>query len=163
MNGGGGDVVKPTAWLHVLQQLPMSMSFHAAATGLYAQDLFPDDFNNITTHLLSNNNKTDTVINTISNATTIISILEPTTTTIINDLIIDWRHPALAILMAVLCITTVAGNCLVVLAVCTKKYLRNPTGYLIVSLAFADLIVGLVVMPLNSLFEMTRHVWLLGK
>uniref|UniRef100_A0AC34FKN8 G-protein coupled receptors family 1 profile domain-containing protein n=1 Tax=Panagrolaimus sp. ES5 TaxID=591445 RepID=A0AC34FKN8_9BILA len=64
--------------------------------------------------------------------------------------------------MAILCITTVAGNCLVVLAVCTKKYLRNPTGYLIVSLAFADLIVGLVVMPLNSLFEMTRHVWLLG-
>uniref|UniRef100_A0AC35F0V9 G-protein coupled receptors family 1 profile domain-containing protein n=1 Tax=Panagrolaimus sp. PS1159 TaxID=55785 RepID=A0AC35F0V9_9BILA len=163
MNGGGGDVVKPTAWLHVLQQLPMSMSFHAAATGLYAQDLFPDDFNNITTHILSNNNKTDTVINNNNNnATTIISILEPTTTTIINDLIIDWRHPALAILMAVLCITTVAGNCLVVLAVCTKKYLRNPTGYLIVSLAFADLIVGLVVMPLNSLFEMTRHVWLLG-
>lgn len=40
---------------------------------------------------------------------------------------------------------------------------RNPTGYLIVSLALADLIVGLVVMPLNSLFEMTRHVWLLGK
>jgi 5-hydroxytryptamine receptor 7 len=50
----------------------------------------------------------------------------------------------------------------VVLAVCTKKFLRNPTGYLIVSLAVADLVVGLVVMPLNSLFEMTQHVWLLG-
>ena len=63
------------------------------------------------------------------------------------------------------------------------RYLRNPTGYLIVSLAFADLIglqlrqwrqpafynlcgailVGLVVMPLNSLFEMSQHVWLLGE
>lgn len=41
--------------------------------------------------------------------------------------------------------------------------MRNPTGYLIVSLAFADLIVGLVVMPLNSLFEMSKHVWLLGE
>ncbi|TMS36596.1 hypothetical protein L596_003727 [Steinernema carpocapsae] len=74
----------------------------------------------------------------------------------------QWRHPALALLFASLCIMTVAGNCLVVVAVCTKKYLRNPTGYLIVSLAFADLIVGLVVMPLNSLFEMTRQVWILG-
>uniref|UniRef100_A0A914C1F3 G-protein coupled receptors family 1 profile domain-containing protein n=1 Tax=Acrobeloides nanus TaxID=290746 RepID=A0A914C1F3_9BILA len=75
---------------------------------------------------------------------------------------IQWRHPALAFLMASFCIITVTGNCLVVAAVCTKRYLRNPTGYLIVSLAVADLIVGLIVMPLNSLFEMTRHVWLLG-
>ncbi|KAI6235488.1 G-PROTEIN-RECEP-F1-2 domain-containing protein [Aphelenchoides besseyi] len=73
-----------------------------------------------------------------------------------------WRHPLLAFLFIMLCLITVAGNVLVVVAVCTKKYLRNPTGYLIVSLAFADLIVGMVVMPLNSVFEMTNHVWLLG-
>jgi hypothetical protein len=41
-------------------------------------------------------------------------------------------------------------------------FIRCLLGYLIVSLAVADLIVGLIVMPLNSLFEMTRHVWLLG-
>uniref|UniRef100_A0A0K0EX74 Dopamine receptor 4 (inferred by orthology to a C. elegans protein) n=1 Tax=Strongyloides venezuelensis TaxID=75913 RepID=A0A0K0EX74_STRVS len=69
---------------------------------------------------------------------------------------------ALALLLSFFCIMTISGNCLVVLAVCTKKYLRNPTGFLIVSLAIADLIVGLVVMPLNSLFEVTNHVWLLG-
>lgn len=74
----------------------------------------------------------------------------------------DWRHPVVGLIFAGICLLTVSGNVLVVVAVCTKKYLRNPTGYLIVSLAFADLIVGLVVMPLNSLFEMTRHVWLLG-
>ncbi|VDK17524.1 unnamed protein product, partial [Anisakis simplex] len=74
----------------------------------------------------------------------------------------QWIHPAIAILLATFCLLTVAGNCLVVIAVCTKRYLRNPTGYLIVSLALADLIVGLVVMPLNSLFEMTRHKWILG-
>ncbi|WKY17253.1 hypothetical protein Q1695_001678 [Nippostrongylus brasiliensis] len=73
-----------------------------------------------------------------------------------------WRHPLLAVLLATFCLLTVAGNCLVVIAVCSKKYLRNPTGYLIISLAIADLIVGLVVMPLNSLFEMTNHEWLLG-
>ncbi|CEF60245.1 Dopamine receptor 2 [Strongyloides ratti] len=69
---------------------------------------------------------------------------------------------ALTLLLSFFCIMTISGNCLVVLAVCTKKYLRNPTGFLIVSLAIADLIVGLVVMPLNSLFEITNHVWLLG-
>ncbi|CAD5215206.1 unnamed protein product [Bursaphelenchus okinawaensis] len=74
----------------------------------------------------------------------------------------EWRHPLVGVILAGLCLLTVSGNVLVVVAVCTKKYLRNPTGYLIVSLAFADLVVGLVVMPLNSLFEMTRHVWLLG-
>ncbi|CAJ0947122.1 unnamed protein product, partial [Mesorhabditis belari] len=76
--------------------------------------------------------------------------------------VIAWRHPLLAILLGCFCVITVAGNCLVVLAVCTKRYLRNPTGYLIISLAIADLIVGLVVMPLNSLYEMTSHVWILG-
>ncbi|KAK5983006.1 Dopamine receptor 4, partial [Trichostrongylus colubriformis] len=75
---------------------------------------------------------------------------------------IMWRHPLLAVLLSTFCLLTIAGNCLVVIAVCTKKYLRNPTGYLIISLAIADLIVGLVVMPLNSLFEMANHEWLLG-
>ncbi|KAI1728153.1 7 transmembrane receptor (rhodopsin family) domain-containing protein [Ditylenchus destructor] len=79
-----------------------------------------------------------------------------------RPLVIEWRHPLLSVLLIGVCLLTIAGNCLVVVAVCTKKYLRNPTGYLIVSLAIADLIVGLVVMPLNSLFEMSRHVWLLG-
>lgn len=63
----------------------------------------------------------------------------------------------LAVLFLFFCMATVFGNCLVVLAVFTKRYLRNPTGgadasyfgivlafsgYLIVSLAVADLIVG---------------------
>jgi hypothetical protein len=60
-------------------------------------------------------------------------------------IIIEWRHPALAALLVSFCVITVFGNCLVVIAVCTKKYLHNPTGMLIVSLAFADLIVGIVV------------------
>ncbi|EYB96653.1 hypothetical protein Y032_0148g2651 [Ancylostoma ceylanicum] len=88
-------------------------------------------------------------------------VLQENSTSFYRDGIM-WRHPLLAALLATFCLLTVAGNCLVVIAVCTKKYLRNPTGYLIISLAIADLIVGLVVMPLNSLFEMTNHEWLLG-
>ncbi|CCD65696.1 Dopamine receptor 4 [Caenorhabditis elegans] len=75
---------------------------------------------------------------------------------------IVWRHPLLAIALFSICLLTVAGNCLVVIAVCTKKYLRNPTGYLIISLAIADLIVGVIVMPMNSLFEIANHTWLFG-
>ncbi|KJH43636.1 hypothetical protein DICVIV_10354 [Dictyocaulus viviparus] len=41
---------------------------------------------------------------------------------------IKWRHPFLAVILATFCLLTVSGNCLVVIAVCTKKYLRNPTG-----------------------------------
>ncbi|CAO4382931.1 unnamed protein product [Caenorhabditis nigoni] len=75
---------------------------------------------------------------------------------------IAWRHPLWAIALFSICLLTIAGNCLVVIAVCTKKYLRNPTGYLIISLAIADLIVGVIVMPMNSLFEMANHSWLFG-
>ena len=144
--------VKPTGWLNVLQHLPMSMSFHAAASDLYAQNLIPNqNYSNLEMDV------SDIFISSKEALTSESSTITSSTG------VPNWRHPALAVLMAVLCITTVAGNCLVVLAVCTKKYLRNPTGYLIVSLAFADIMVGLIVMPLNSLFEMTRHVWLLGE
>uniref|UniRef100_A0A0K0DQP5 G_PROTEIN_RECEP_F1_2 domain-containing protein n=1 Tax=Angiostrongylus cantonensis TaxID=6313 RepID=A0A0K0DQP5_ANGCA len=88
-------------------------------------------------------------------------IIQQKNSTFFNDQIM-WRHPLLMVVLAAFCLLTVAGNCLVVIAVCTKKYLRNPTGFLIISLAIADLIVGLVVMPLNSLFEMANHEWILG-
>uniref|UniRef100_A0AC34QGS1 G-protein coupled receptors family 1 profile domain-containing protein n=1 Tax=Panagrolaimus sp. JU765 TaxID=591449 RepID=A0AC34QGS1_9BILA len=147
MVGGGG--VKPTSWLGVFQQLPMGMSFHAAASDIYAQNLISDR--------QSSEEQLDSIKFILSSTDDSLSDIteKPWGTP-------DWRHPALAVLMVTLCLTTVAGNLLVVVAVCTKKYLRNPTGYLIVSLAVADIMVGLVVMPLNSLFEMTRHVWLLG-
>lgn len=41
---------------------------------------------------------------------------------------IQWRSPILGVVLLSACLITTAGNCLVVLAVCTKKYLRNPTG-----------------------------------
>lgn len=74
----------------------------------------------------------------------------------------EYKHPMLAVLLGSFCVITVFGNCLVVVAVAIKKYLRNPTGYLIVSLAFADLIVGTIVMPFNIVFEMSYHDWPFG-
>uniref|UniRef100_A0A914VS67 G-protein coupled receptors family 1 profile domain-containing protein n=1 Tax=Plectus sambesii TaxID=2011161 RepID=A0A914VS67_9BILA len=75
---------------------------------------------------------------------------------------VQLRHPMLAVLLGSFCVVTVFGNCLVVVAVAMKKYLHNPTGYLIVSLAFADLIVGTIVMPFNIVYEMSHHDWPFG-
>lgn len=70
------------------------------------------------------------------------------------------KHPALAVLLSSFAVATVWGNTLVILAVICRQNLHTPTGYLVLSLAVADLIVGLGVMPLNVVFEMYDHVWL---
>uniref|UniRef100_A0A1I8IXA8 G_PROTEIN_RECEP_F1_2 domain-containing protein n=1 Tax=Macrostomum lignano TaxID=282301 RepID=A0A1I8IXA8_9PLAT len=57
---------------------------------------------------------------------------------------------------------TVFGNSLVILAVIREHYLRTITNYFIVSLALADLLMGLVVMPFSVISYVTREHWLFG-
>ena len=47
----------------------------------------------------------------------------------------------------ILPLVTIIGNCAVILAVKREKSLQNSTNFFIVSLAVADLLVGLIVMP----------------
>ena len=54
------------------------------------------------------------------------------------------------------------GNSLVVLAVLTSKSLRTVTNYFIVSLAIADLLVAIFVLPLSIYLVATRHIWRFG-
>lgn len=56
----------------------------------------------------------------------------------------------LACLLASLSVFTVCGNILVLYAIQTEKYLRTVSNLFILSLAVADLAVGLIVMPLNA-------------
>lgn len=59
------------------------------------------------------------------------------------------RWAALLILMVI--IPTIGGNILVILAVSLEKKLQYATNYFLMSLAVADLLVGLFVMPIALL------------
>ncbi|XP_062934813.1 5-hydroxytryptamine receptor 2B [Cynocephalus volans] len=64
---------------------------------------------------------------------------------------------ALLILMVI--IPTIGGNILVILAVSLEKKLQYATNYFLMSLAVADLLVGLFVMPIALLTIMFEAMW----
>ncbi|XP_011872003.1 PREDICTED: probable G-protein coupled receptor No9 isoform X2 [Vollenhovia emeryi] len=65
------------------------------------------------------------------------------------------------IVLAIVDVMVVVGNVLVILAVyCTSK-LRNVTNMFIVSLAVADLMVGVAVLPFSATWEVYK-VWIYG-
>lgn len=63
------------------------------------------------------------------------------------------------VVLAALIIVTIGGNVLVCLAVKFNRRLRNLTNCFIVSLAFTDLLLGLLVLPFSAVYEITSHVW----
>ncbi|XP_039627774.1 5-hydroxytryptamine receptor 7-like [Polypterus senegalus] len=66
-------------------------------------------------------------------------------------------------ILTMLTLLTVAGNCLVVISVCFVKKLRQPSNYLIVSLALADLSVAVAVMPFVSVTDLIGGQWIFGQ
>jgi hypothetical protein len=69
--------------------------------------------------------------------------------------------------LSFICFLTLLGNVLVILAVYRDTSLHSATYYYIVSLAVADLCVGIVVIPLSIFFELVTassfhilcHLW----
>ncbi|XP_072246422.1 5-hydroxytryptamine receptor 7-like [Leuresthes tenuis] len=66
-------------------------------------------------------------------------------------------------ILTLLTLSTICGNLLVVISVCFVKKLRQPSNYLIVSLAMADLSVALAVMPFVSITDLIGGQWIFGQ
>ncbi|KAG2463282.1 5HT2B protein, partial [Polypterus senegalus] len=63
-----------------------------------------------------------------------------------------------ALLIIMVIIATVGGNILVILAISLERKLQNATNYFLMSLAVADLLVGVLVMPI-ALITVLYKTW----
>lgn len=111
-------------------------------------------YNNSNFYLESNCCQTTTDVTTVTTA-------EPNFTQYLQELPSD-RVSLLGFLF-LFSFATVFGNSLVILAVIRERYLHTSTNYFVTSLAVADCLVGLVVMPFSALYEVLQNTWFFGE
>lgn len=66
------------------------------------------------------------------------------------------------IALGTICIMTIGGNVLVLMAVFVNAHLRSTTNYFIVNLAIADLLLGTTVLPFSASLEIVNY-WAFGQ
>lgn len=72
---------------------------------------------------------------------------------------VKWTEPGNLVSLACLAfinVLVIVGNCLVIAAVFCSHKLRSVTNFFIVSLAVADLLVGLAVLPFSATWEVFK-------
>ncbi|XP_035227370.1 5-hydroxytryptamine receptor 2A-like, partial [Stegodyphus dumicola] len=67
-----------------------------------------------------------------------------------------------AVTLGIFILITIIGNFFVIYAITTEKNLKGIANWLILSLAVADLMVAILVMPLSAYNEVYKQVWVLG-
>ena len=75
-----------------------------------------------------------------------------------DSLLEDYELHLVNLVTIIFPLVTIVGNWAVILAVVREKSLKNSTNFLIVSLAVADLLVGLIVMPWG-IFALVRQTF----
>lgn len=73
------------------------------------------------------------------------------------------HHAVLAVLLGIMCLCVIFGNILVMVAIRRERYLQTVTNYFVASLAAADCLVGLVVMPFSVVHEVMNKSWIFGQ
>jgi len=68
----------------------------------------------------------------------------------------------LSIIMTAMIIVIVIGNMLVVIAISTENNLKSIQNWFIASLAIADMLLGLLVMPFSLAYELMAY-WMFGE
>ncbi|XP_028447218.1 5-hydroxytryptamine receptor 2A-like [Perca flavescens] len=74
-----------------------------------------------------------------------------------RDVAVEKNWAALLILLVIA--VTVLGNILVILAVSLEKKLQNATNYFLMSLAVADMLLGILVMPVSMVTILYDYGW----
>lgn len=72
---------------------------------------------------------------------------------------VEWTQPGRLVALtclAIINVLVIVGNCLVIAAVFCSHKLRSVTNFFIVSLAVADLLVGLAVLPFSATWEVFK-------
>uniref|UniRef100_A0A4W3IRE4 5-hydroxytryptamine receptor 2A n=1 Tax=Callorhinchus milii TaxID=7868 RepID=A0A4W3IRE4_CALMI len=64
-----------------------------------------------------------------------------------------------ALLIIIIIVLTIGGNILVIMAVSLEKKLQNATNYFLMSLAVADMLVGILVMPVSLITVLYGYIW----
>lgn len=78
---------------------------------------------------------------------------------------VGWTDPKNLVslgILALINVMVIVGNCLVIAAVFCSSKLRSVTNLFIVSLAVADLLVGVAVLPFSATWEIFK-VWIFGQ
>ncbi|KAL5268679.1 hypothetical protein ACHWQZ_G002510 [Mnemiopsis leidyi] len=83
-----------------------------------------------------------------------------------NDTV-EFRHTqdnriAMGCMLGLICIVTIIGNCLVLLAICTCRHLRSISNLYIGNLALVDFIIGVCTMPI-TVWTLSLNSWQLGQ
>jgi uncharacterized membrane protein YkgB len=73
-----------------------------------------------------------------------------------------WKIFVVIVPLVITCVAVLLGNILVIVAVTTLKFLRTVPNVYLVSLATADLLVGVFILP-PGIIEIANRKWTLGK